>query len=120
MILLPCRFLYRFSNHCPKKSWGGGLGLKYHAGEGVPEDDGEAVRWYRQAAEQGEGDAQYNLGLMYANGEGVMEDQVNAHAWLELAAAQGHEDAKAERNDLAVSMALAAVKAAQLPPFPPL
>ena len=25
MILLSYRFLYGFSNHCPKKSWGGGL-----------------------------------------------------------------------------------------------
>ena len=30
--------------------------------EGVPEDDAEAVRWYRKAAEQGHAGAQYNLG----------------------------------------------------------
>ena len=29
------------------------LGVKYDTGEGVPQDDAEAVRWYRLAAEQG-------------------------------------------------------------------
>ena len=47
------------------------LGVMYANGEGVPEDDAEAVRWYRLAADQGDADAQYNLGVMYANGEGV-------------------------------------------------
>ena len=30
-----------------------GLGLMYHKGEGVPQDSAEAVKWFRQAAEQG-------------------------------------------------------------------
>ena len=47
------------------------LGLMYANGEGVPEDDAEAVHWYRKAAKQGYADAQYNLGLMYDYGEGV-------------------------------------------------
>ena len=32
------------------------LGLMYALGEGVPEDDAEAVRWYTRAAEQGHAD----------------------------------------------------------------
>ena len=36
------------------------LGLLYDIGKGVPEDDGEAVKWYRKAAEQGDPWAQYN------------------------------------------------------------
>ena len=40
------------------------LGVMYADGEGVPEDDAEAVRWYRIAAEQGDVGAQYNLGVM--------------------------------------------------------
>ena len=39
------------------------LGLKYANGEGVVEDDAEAVRWYRLAADQGHAGAQVNLGL---------------------------------------------------------
>jgi TPR repeat protein len=30
------------------------LGVMYETGEGVPEDDVEAVRWWRMAAEQGD------------------------------------------------------------------
>jgi uncharacterized protein len=29
------------------------LGVMYAIGQGVPEDDAEAVKWYRKAAEQG-------------------------------------------------------------------
>ena len=54
------------------------LGVMYDTGQGVPEDDVEAVKWYRKAAEQGLADAQYNLGLMYAKGEGVIEDDAEA------------------------------------------
>ena len=42
----------------------------YADGYGVPEDDAEAVRWHRLAADQGHAGGQNNLGLMYANGEG--------------------------------------------------
>ena len=41
-------------------------------------DDGEAVLWWRKAAEQGFADAQFKLGLMYGVGEGVPKDEVQA------------------------------------------
>ena len=72
------------------------LGVMYDRGEGVPEDDSEAVEWYRKAAEQGLPGAQYNLGLMYANGEGVPEDDQEAVKWYRKAAEQGY--AKAQYN----------------------
>ena len=53
------------------------------------EDDAEAVRWYRLAADQGHADAQVFLGLKYANGEGVVEDDAEAVRWYRLAADQG-------------------------------
>jgi hypothetical protein len=37
----------------------------YDNGEGVLEDDKEAVKWLRKAAEQGDADAQNNLGYVY-------------------------------------------------------
>ena len=40
-------------------------------GRGVAQDDGEAVTWFRRAAEQGNASGQFNLGLMYENGRGV-------------------------------------------------
>jgi TPR repeat protein len=72
------------------------LGVMYANGEGVPENDAEAVRWYRLAAEQGHAIGQYNLGLMYAEGEGVPQNNVRAYVWWSVAAAQGDEGARAE------------------------
>jgi len=65
------------------------LGWMYATGEGVPENDAEAVKWYRKAADQGNADAQYNLGYMYANGEGVPENDAEAVKWYRKAADQG-------------------------------
>jgi TPR repeat protein len=45
---------------------------------------------YRQAAEQGDVQAQYNLGLAYANGNGLPQDYIEATKWLLMAAEQGH------------------------------
>ena len=64
------------------------LVVRYDNGRGVPEDDAEAVRWYRLAAEQGEAAAQSNLGLMYEHGDGVPQDYVEAVRWYRLAADQ--------------------------------
>ena len=52
------------------------LGLAHTGGEGVPEDDAEAVRWFLMAAEQGHAGAQYRLGLAYGTGEGVTQSSV--------------------------------------------
>ena len=65
------------------------LGPMYANGEGVVEDDAEAVRWYRLAADQGLAIAQVFLGLKYANGNGVPEDDAEAVRWYRLAADQG-------------------------------
>jgi VWFA-related protein len=64
----------------------------YSIGEGVPQDEVEAVRWYRLAAEQGDARAQGNLGVMYGNGSGVPLDYVAAHMWSNLAAAGSSGD----------------------------
>ena len=70
------------------------LGLRYATGEGVPQDDAEAARWYRLAAEQGNVTAQVNLGVMYFNGAGVPQDDAEAVRWYRLAAGQGHVTAQ--------------------------
>ena len=54
----------------------------YRNGQGVPEDDKTAVKWYKLAAEQGIASAQYNLGVMYRDEQGVTQDNVYAHMWL--------------------------------------
>ncbi len=89
------------------------LGIMYDRGEGGPENDKEAVRWYRRAAEQGDARAQYNLGLMYSGEFGVPEDYVQSHMWFNLAAAQGNENARNFRNGVAARMTPAQIAEAQ-------
>ncbi len=85
----------------------------YAKGEGVAEDDVEAVRWYSKAAEQGEAHAQLNLGLMYMRGDGVPKDDIQAYAWTNLAAAQGIKLARGFRADLSGYMTRAEIAEAQ-------
>ncbi len=89
------------------------LGSMYEYGDGVPQDDTEAVRWYRLAADQGYAKAQSNLGLMYEYGEGVPQDDVQARMWLNLAAAQGDELARINRDRLTKQMTPAQLVEAQ-------
>ena len=65
------------------------LGWMYDIGQGVPEDDKTAVKWYRLAAEQGYANAQNNLGLMYHKARGVPQDDKTAEKQRRLAAEQG-------------------------------
>ena len=74
------------------------LGVMYANGDGVPQDQAEAVRWYRLAAEQGHASAQFNLGARYYNGEGVPANNVTAHMWFNIAAAIGYDGAREARG----------------------
>ena len=69
------------------------LGERFYLGEGVPQNYGEAVKWFRKAAEQGDAAAQYDLGGCYYMGSGVLVDYAQAVKWNALAAAQGIEKA---------------------------
>jgi len=61
----------------------------YSNGEGVPKDAGEALKWYRKAAEHDHASAQHKLGVMYAKGDGVPKDAGEALKWFRKAAEQG-------------------------------
>ena len=89
------------------------LGDMYAKGEGVPEDDTEAVRWYRLAAEQGYAPAQSAVGFMNVHGEGVPEDAVTAYAWFSIAAAQGNPIARYGKEHVTALMARAQIAEAQ-------
>ena len=70
------------------------LGRAYAIGLGVPEDDAEAARWFRLAADQGFAGAQFRLGLSYAHGITQLQDDAQAVRWYRLAADQGHPEAQ--------------------------
>ena len=44
------------------------LGVMYDYGLGIPEDDEEALRWYRKSADQGHADGQLSLAGVYELG----------------------------------------------------
>ena len=72
--------------------------MMYGNGQGVPQDFAEAAKWYRKAALQGHGPAQYALGLMYYNGQGVRQDNVQAHLWFSLKTDAGDAEAARHRD----------------------
>ena len=85
----------------------------YSEGNGVQRDDSEALKWLRQAAEQGNTKAQRLLGGHYAVGRGVPLDDVYAYMWLNLAAAQGDELAANFRELVSETMTPLAIMEAQ-------
>jgi TPR repeat protein len=56
--------------------------------------DAATVKEWREAAEQGDAEAQYNLGLMYGKGDGVAENDVEAVKWYRKSAKQGNAGAQ--------------------------
>ena len=64
-------------------------GNAYAKGAGITQDNPEAVRWWRRAAEQGHARAQNALALAYSHGPGAPRDQAEAARWYKAAAEQG-------------------------------
>ena len=64
----------------------------YVSGRGVKQDNFEAVKWYRQAAEQGNAEAQSMLGVAYLFGEGVQVNKSLAKEWLGKACNKGEQN----------------------------
>ena len=71
----------------------GRLGNVYSDGRGVKQDDFEAVKWYRKAAEQGDATAQGMLGAAYILGKGVQVNKSLAKEWFRKACGNGEQKA---------------------------
>ena len=66
------------------------VGTWYYGGlEGYPKDFGEAAKWLRKAADQGDSGSQVLLGKLYLAGNGVVRDTAQAVNWFQKAADQG-------------------------------
>ena len=71
------------------------IGEDYYYGmNGKKQDYAEAVRYYREAAEQGNAAAQNKLGFCYNHGNGVNQSYAEAVKWYRKAAKQGDAVAK--------------------------
>ena len=88
------------------------VGLRYHNGEDVPQDDAQAMQWFLRAAEQGNVTAQAALGAYYWAGRGVPEDLSKAYMWSEIALAGGDGNSKSRLEVLASQMTPEQVAAA--------
>jgi TPR repeat protein len=64
------------------------------------EDHGEAMQWFRKAAEQGDADAQSLLGTYYEGGDFVPQDYGQAAQWYRKAAIQGNANGQYNFGDL--------------------
>ena len=79
------------------------LGVLYSIGLGVEQDDVEATKWFRRAADRGLPAAQMRMGTAYLEGKGVPKDPKEAYFWYTLAAThfslgEQHEQAVAARE----------------------
>ena len=70
------------------------IGVMHEWGDGVPQNNAEAIRWYRRSAELSHKDAQNNLGAMYSKGEGAEQNFVEALKWFILSGGNGSEGGK--------------------------
>ena len=66
----------------------------YSQGDGVIQDDRQAVKWWLKAAKQNHTSAQYNMGVMYAEGRGIIQDYKEALKMFSKAAEKGEADAQ--------------------------
>jgi len=80
------------------------MGIRYHDGEGVPEDDSRAVEWFQRAADQGNVASQGALGAYYWKGRGVTPDLSKAYFWSAIAMAGGDDISKSRLEGLASQM----------------
>lgn len=56
----------------------------------IAEEDAEAVRWYRRAAEKGSAEGALGLGVMIGKGEGIPKNEAEALKWITKSAESGH------------------------------
>ena len=60
----------------------------------MPQEFGEAANWLREAAEQGDPAAQFNLGMLYETGQGVPQNYAEAVKWYRESAERGYPAAQ--------------------------
>lgn len=62
------------------------VGNMYDYGQGVPQDDVQALQWYLMAASKGNSKGQYQAANLYFNSPNVPKNTIEAYRWASLAA----------------------------------
>jgi TPR repeat protein len=68
-------------------------GVCLSKGHGIPQDDGEAAKYFQTAAERGFSEAEFAYGVVLAKGIGVQKDHDQAMEYLKRAAHHGNDAA---------------------------
>jgi TPR repeat protein len=89
------------------------LGICYATGRGVEKDPAQAMKWWQQAADQGNALALINLGVCYEEGDGVSQDSAQAYVWYAVAAASGNQSAAQAMELVAAKLTPEQLKEAQ-------
>lgn len=66
----------------------GNIGTMYLRGEGVEQNFGSALTWFKRGLANGDALCQHELGLMYLHGYGVSQDAFKAASYFKAAAEQ--------------------------------
>ena len=82
-------------------------------GEGVPQNDKVAIKWYTLATAHGIADAQNNIGIMYYDGTGVPQNYELAVKQYNLSAYNNHQLGVTYKAEMAELMAYAEITKAQ-------
>ena len=72
----------------------------YNSGILLPRDDAVALRWFSEAAQQGDVNSAFNLAQMFLGGEGTVVSYDKAYFWLRRARDLGDEESAEQINDL--------------------
>ena len=70
------------------------IGIMFSEGDGVPQNEAQAAKWFLKAAEEGMPEAQYNIGRCYMSGSGVAKDITLAAEWIQKAANNSYKPAQ--------------------------
>ena len=71
-------------------------GRRWLTGDGCDVDERKAFAYFKQAANQGHTEAQYQLSICYDRGMGVRRSITEAAKWCQMAAYGGHAQAQSE------------------------
>jgi len=67
------------------------IGVMHEWGNGMPQNNANALKWYKRSAERFHKDAQNNLGALYSKGEGTEQNFLEALKWFIISAENGSE-----------------------------
>jgi localization factor PodJL len=87
--------------------------LAADGGDSGRPDYATAAHWFKQAADYGVRDSQYNYAVLLARGMGVQQDFVASYIWFAVAAKQGDQDSASKRDDVGARLSAAQLASAK-------